>query len=174
MDRGVRAPARHQQRRREMLRLTSTLTQIIGLVCWFAEPAAAQRRVALVVGNSAYQNAARLPNPTKDADAVAELFKKAGFETVRIRKDLGQVEFRRALREFQDVSENADIAVLYYAGHAVQVRDANYIVPIDAKLTAEYDAEDEAVSLDRLLAALEPAKKLRLIILDACRGNTFH
>lgn len=156
-----------------MLRIPGIVALLCGLALLAAEPASAQRRVALVIGNSVYQNAARLPNPTKDADAIGDLFRKAGFETVNVRKDLGQVEFRRALREFQDAAEGADIAVLYYAGHAIQVRDANYMVPIDAKLVAEYDAEDEAVSLDRLLTALDPAKRLRLIILDSCRDNPF-
>jgi Caspase domain len=133
----------------------------------------AQKRVALVIGNGAYQNVARLPNPLKDAAAIAEMFKKAGFDWVKTRQDLGNLEFKRALREFMDAATDADVAVVYYAGHGIQVRDMNYMIPIDAKLATEIDAEDEAVSLDRIVMALEPAKRLRLVILDACRDNPF-
>src|SRR5262245_16915160 len=133
----------------------------------------AQKRVALIIGNGAYQNVAKLPNPLKDANAIAEMFKKAGFDWVKMRQDLGNLEFKRALREFMDAANDADVAVVYYAGHGIQVRDMNYMIPIDAKLATEIDAEDEAVSLDRIVMALEPAKRLRLVILDACRDNPF-
>ena len=133
----------------------------------------AQKRVALVIGNSTYQNVARLPNPLKDATAVAEMFKKTGFNWVKTRQDLGNLEFKRALREFMDAASDADVAVVYYAGHGIQVRDMNYMIPVDARLASEIDAEDEAVSLDRIVMALEPAKRLRLVILDACRDNPF-
>src|SRR5215216_6175318 len=133
----------------------------------------AQKRVALVIGNGAYQSVAKLPNPIKDATAIAEMFKKAGFEWVKVRQDLGNLEFKRALREFMDAAADADVAVVYYAGHGIQVRDMNYMIPVDAKLATEIDAEDEAVSLDRIVMALEPAKRLRLVILDACRDNPF-
>jgi uncharacterized caspase-like protein len=135
--------------------------------------AVAEARVALVIGNSAYENEARLPNPTRDATAIAELFKKAGFEVVQARNDLGNLEFKRALRDFFDVAYEADIALVYYAGHAIQVGDDNYMIPVDAKLLHEYDAEDEAISLERIVKAVSPAKRLRVVILDACRDNPF-
>ena len=138
-----------------------------------AGPALAEKRVALVIGNGAYQNVAKLSNPVKDANAIAALLQKAGFDWVKVRQDLGNLEFKRALREFMDAAQDADIAVVYYAGHGIQVRDMNYMIPVDAKLATEIDAEDEAVSLDRIVAALEPAKRLRLVILDACRDNPF-
>ena len=138
-----------------------------------AGPALAEKRVALVIGNGAYQNVAKLSNPLKDANAIAALLQKAGFDWVKVRQDLGNLEFKRALREFMDAAQNADIAVMYYAGHGIQVRDMNYMIPVDARLATEIDAEDEAVSLDRIAMALEPAKRLRLIILDACRDNPF-
>ena len=138
-----------------------------------AGPALAEKRVALVIGNGAYQNVAKLSNPLKDANAIAALLQKAGFDWVKVRQDLGNLEFKRALREFMDAAQDADIAVVYYAGHGIQVRDMNYMIPVDAKLATEIDAEDEAVSLDRIVAALEPAKRLRLVILDACRDNPF-
>ena len=138
-----------------------------------AGAARAEKRVALVIGNGAYQSVARLANPVKDAAAIADMFRKAGFDWVRLREDVGNLEFKRALREFMDAAQDADVAVVYYAGHGIQVRDMNYMIPVDAKLATEVDAEDEAVSLDRIVMALEPAKRLRLVILDACRDNPF-
>jgi Caspase domain len=138
-----------------------------------AGPALAQKRVALVIGNGTYQNVAKLPNPLKDAAAMAAMLQTAGFEWVKTRQDVGNLEFKRALREFMDMAQDADVAVVYYAGHGIQVGDMNYMIPVDAKLATEIDAEDEAVSLDRIVTALEPAKRLRLVILDACRDNPF-
>ena len=126
-----------------------------------------------MIGNGAYQSVPRLANPVKDAVALADTFRKAGFDWVRLREDVGNLEFKRALREFMDAAQDADVAVVYYAGHGIQVRDMNYMIPVDAKLATEVDAEDEAVSLERIVMALEPAKRLRLIILDACRDNPF-
>ena len=138
-----------------------------------SDSAFAQKRVALVIGNGSYQNVAKLPNPIKDAVAVTDMFRKAGFDWVKMSQDVGNLDFKRALREFMDAATDADIAVVYYAGHGIQVRDMNYMIPVDARLATEIDAEDEAVSLDRIVAALEPAKRLRLVILDACRDNPF-
>jgi uncharacterized caspase-like protein len=132
---------------------------------------AADRRVALVIGNSSYQNAPILPNPTKDAEAMAESFKVAGFDVVTALYNLGIKEFLAKLRRFEDVAANADIAVIYYAGHGIEVAGNNFMVPVDAKLVSDRDARDEAVSLGRLLEAVEGAKRLRLVILDACRDN---
>jgi uncharacterized caspase-like protein len=138
-----------------------------------AVEAQAEQRVALVIGNSTYQNAAKLPNPVRDAQAIAELFESAGFGVVQARSDLGNLEFRRAIREFTEISRSADIAVIFFAGHGIEIGGMNYLLPIDAKLARDYDAEDETVPLDRIVRALEPAKQLRLIILDACRDNPF-
>jgi hypothetical protein len=136
-------------------------------------PALAQKRVALVIGNGAYQNVTKLPNPIKDAWTIAATFRNAGFDSVALRQDLGAMEFKRALREFADAAQDADVAVVYYAGHGIQVRDVNYLIPVDAKLATEVEVRDEAVSLDRVLALLEPVKRLRLVILDACRENPY-
>jgi uncharacterized caspase-like protein len=139
----------------------------------FATSAAADRRVALVIGNSAYKNASSLSNTIHDSTAIAALFKSIGFETVISRTDLGVVDFKRALRQFLLTAENADIAVVYYAGHGVEIGGTNYLVPVDAKLSRDYDVEDEAVALDRIIGALESVRRLRLILLDACRDNPF-
>jgi hypothetical protein len=137
------------------------------------QPAWATKRVALVLGNSLYQNAPQLPNPTLDAAAVASTLKNAGFDVVESRHDLSAPEMRRALRDFADRAGDADIAVIYYAGHGIEVEGNNYLIPIDAKLERDTDVYDEAFSLDRVLLTIEPAKQLRLVILDACRDNPF-
>jgi Caspase domain len=139
----------------------------------FATAAAADRRVALVIGNSAYKSASTLSNTINDATAIAKLFKSVGFEVVISRNDLGVVDFKRAVREFLITAETADLAVVYYAGHGIEIGGTNYLIPIDAKLGRDYDVEDEAVSLDRIIWALQPVRRLRLILLDACRDNPF-
>jgi uncharacterized caspase-like protein len=137
------------------------------------QPAWAAKRVALVLGNSAYQNVARLPNPVNDGAAIAATLKDAGFDVVDSRHDLMAAETRRALRDFADRARDADIAVVYYAGHGIEVDGTNYLIPVDARLERDTDVYDEAFSLDRVLLAIEPAKRLRLVILDACRDNPF-
>src|SRR3954471_3992144 len=138
-----------------------------------SEPALAEKRVALVLGNSAYQNVAPLTNPVNDSSKMAATLKQAGFDVVDSRRDLPAAETRRALRDFADRARDADIAVVYYAGHGIEVDGSNYLIPVDAKLERDTDIYDEAFSLDRILIAIEPAKKLRLVILDACRDNPF-
>ncbi len=146
---------------------------IVLACCCASDAALAGKRVALVVGNSAYQNVNPLANPANDAGAIAEMFKKAGFDVVDSRRDLKAQEMRRALREFTDKARGADIAVIYFAGHGLEVDGTNYVVPVDAVLERDADVDDEAVSLNRILMAAEPATRLRLVILDACRDNPF-
>jgi uncharacterized caspase-like protein len=135
--------------------------------------ALADKRVALIVGNSAYQNVPKLPNPVKDADAMAQLFKKAGFEVVSLHKDVSNLDYKRAIRRFEDTARDADIAVVFYAGHAIEIGGVNYMIPVDAKLATDSDAPDEAITLDRLMETVDTSKKLGLVILDACRDNPF-
>jgi hypothetical protein len=137
------------------------------------QPALAEKRVALVIGNSNYKNAALLPNPANDAAAIAATLKGAGFDVVDSRLDLQSTDMRRALREFADQARDADIAVVYYAGHGIEIDGTNYLIPTDAKLERDTDIYDETFSLDRVLLAIEPARQLRLVIVDACRNNPF-
>jgi len=137
------------------------------------QPALAEKRVALVIGNSKYQNAALLPNPANDAAAIAATLKGAGFDVVDSRLDLQATDMRRALREFADQARDADMAVVYYAGHGIEIDGTNYLIPTDARLERDTDIYDEAFSLDRVLLAIEPARQLRLVIVDACRNNPF-
>jgi uncharacterized caspase-like protein len=143
------------------------------LLCLSTDPALADKRVALVIGMSKYQQVPRLTNPARDADAVASLLKQAGFDIVNNQRDLGIADLRRVIREFSETSRDADIAVVYYAGHGIEVDGTNYLVPADAKLVSDFDIEDETISLDRVLKALDATRRLRLVILDACRDNPF-
>src|ERR1700730_4708289 len=136
-------------------------------------PAVPERRVALVIGNSAYQTVGGLPNTTNDARAIAEVLKADGFTSVRIILDMTRASMIASLNEFQREADASDWAVVYYAGHGMEVSGANYLVPIDARLGVDRDIQDEAVSVDRILSAVENAKKLRLVMLDACRDNPF-
>ena len=101
------------------------------------------------------------------------MFKDAGFETIETYLDVGNLDFKRAIRRFEDIAVDAEIAVLYYAGHGIEIGGINYLIPIDAKLASDRDAPDEAIPLDRLVLSADGAKKLRVIILDACRDNPY-
>jgi hypothetical protein len=138
-----------------------------------ASPAFADKRIALVVGNSTYQNVNRLPNPARDAAAIGDMLTKAGFNVVNSKQDVTNADMRKMVRDFSDQARDADVAVVYYAGHGIEIDGTNYLLPVDARLERDVDVEDEAVSLDRIVRVLEPVKKLRLVILDACRDNPF-
>ncbi|MGY0575460.1 caspase family protein [Bradyrhizobium sp. RDM12] len=129
--------------------------------------------MALVVGNSTYQNAPLLPNPVNDAAAIAATLKAAGFDVVDSRLNLAATDMKRALRDFADQTRDADIALVYYAGHGIEIDGTNYLIPTDARLERDTDIYDEAFSLDRVLLAVEPARQLRVVIVDACRNNPF-
>src|SRR5712671_2544149 len=150
-----------------------SLFLVLAFLAATAVAAHADKRVALVIGNSAYKNVNRLKNPANDAAAIVAVFKAAGFDSVDLRQDLNVVEMRRALREFGNKTRDADVAVIYYAGHGIELDGTNYLIPVDATLETDTDVLDETFALDRVLFAVEPAKQLRLIILDACRDNPF-
>ena len=169
--RNDRSSAQHENGK--LMRAAGALVLAVWSVCLFGQPALADKRVALVIGNSGYQNVARLGNPTNDASAITEILKGAGFDLVESRRDLKISEMRRVFRDFANSSRDADVAVVYYAGHGIEVEGTNYLIPIDASLEQDLDVYDEAFSLDRILVTIEPAKQLRLVILDACRNNPF-
>ncbi|UFW69174.1 caspase family protein [Bradyrhizobium sp. WU425] len=146
---------------------------LISAITLGSAPAQAERRVALVIGNSAYKSVPRLANPVNDATLVGSMFKKAGFDVVDTKLDLSVVDMRKALREFGVKARDADVAVIYYAGHGIELDGNNYLIPTDAALETDTDVFDETFPLDRVLFAIEPAKQLRLVILDACRDNPF-
>ena len=134
---------------------------------------AGPRKVALIVGNGAYKNVAPLDNPPRDAKLIASTFRELGFATVTLAPDLTRDRFFAALHEFGVEAEKADWAVVYYAGHGMEIGGVNYLIPVDARLKADSDAETQAVALVQVIAAVAGARKLRLVMLDACRDNPF-
>ena len=157
------------------MRHLSQLVAIVsfGLAALAAGPAHAEKRVALVIGNGAYAKVGTLSNPARDAAAVEALLRKAGFDAVEVRTDLGAAAMRRALSDFSDRVADADIAVVFYAGHGIEVDGINYLIPVDATLERDIHVKDETIPLDRVTEIVEGAKRLRLVILDACRDNPF-
>ena len=131
------------------------------------------RRVALVLGNSGYTSVAALPNPRRDAALVADALRSNGFQSVSVANDLTRENLFDALRTFAAVAEKAEWALVYYAGHGIEVGGVNYLIPVDAKLATDRDVQFEAVPLDYILGAVEGAKRLRVVLLDACRDNPF-
>ncbi len=146
---------------------------LLALVMVWVSPALAAKRVALVIGNSAYQSVDKLANPTNDAAAIAESLKRIGFSSIVYKTDLDYRDFRRALSQFSRLADGADIALIYYAGHGIEVDKRNYLLPVDARLQSARDVELEALSLDVVMTTLEGATKLRLVVLDSCRDNPF-
>jgi len=137
-----------------------------------AAPAPPEKRVALVIGNSTYRNVPALTNPTNDAGDVAIAFERLGFMVRRITNGTYE-DMRRGLLEFGRQVRGADIAVVFYAGHGIEVGGENWLIPIDAELRSDIDVDHEAMGLRSVLPAVESAGKLGLVILDACRNNPF-
>ena len=136
-------------------------------------PPSGPRKVALIVGNGAYRNVEKLANPPRDAKLIADTLRGLGFQTVSLAPDLTRDQFFAALRDFGREAEKADWAVVYYAGHGMEIGGINYLIPTDAKLAADRDAESQAVALEQVIASVSGARKLRLVMLDACRDNPF-
>jgi tetratricopeptide (TPR) repeat protein len=131
------------------------------------------RRIALVIGNSRYAAVPTLANPPRDAELLAATLRTTGFETVRLLSDLGRERFVEALQAFAHEARQADWAAVYFAGHGIEIEGINYLLPVDARLETGRDVKLEAISLDQVLSAVEGARKLRLVMLDACRNNPF-
>lgn len=151
----------------------ATAQQRLAALTEAGSSAATGRRIALVIGNGAYKNVHALDNPPRDARLIADQLKTLGFQAVTLANDLTRDKFFETLRAFAGEAEKADWAVVYYAGHGFEIGGVNYLVPVDAKLAVDKDAETEAVALEQVLAAVGGARGLRLVILDACRDNPF-
>jgi basic membrane protein A len=130
------------------------------------------RRVALVIGLGAYKAVPELANPPRDAADIAAELSEIGFDVTHL-DDLDASAMRKALRNFEQEADGASIALVYYAGHGMEVNGTNYLVPVDAQLQRDTDIEDEAISLNRVLSAVAGAHDLRVVLLDACRNNPF-
>jgi tetratricopeptide (TPR) repeat protein len=128
------------------------------------------RRAALVIGNAAYPGAARLLNPGNDADDVAAALRRLGFEVIEGR-DLTLAGFAAVIAQFRDKAVGADTALIYYAGHGMQLGQQNWLMPIDARVSSEFDARYSNVALPDLLAEIEARATTILVFIDACREN---
>jgi Caspase domain len=144
----------------------------LGFVLLMAAMPVEAKRVALVIANARYANAGNLKNPPSDAQLVAQSLRRAGFDQVDVKIDLGKTAMEQALRSFGEKSEGADVALVYYAGHGIEAGGQNYLIPTDARLVRDRDLEVEATRLDTAMLMTESAR-LRIVVLDACRNNPF-
>jgi hypothetical protein len=131
------------------------------------------RRIALVIGNSNYQNEAALKNPANDVSLLAASLRKAGFQSVIVKKDQTREQLISTILEFATQADSADWAMIYYSGHGIEYNGVNYMIPVDARLKVDRDIDLETVDVNRVTSALEGARILRLLILDSCRSNPF-
>lgn len=136
-------------------------------------PQVAQRRVALVIGNSKYESVGKLPNAANDAADMAASLRKLGFDVVD-GVDQSKQQMKRMIREFGEKLNKGGVGLFFYAGHGVQYHGRNFLVPVDADIPVEDEIEDQAVDINLLLAKMDTAKnELNILILDACRNNPF-
>ena len=139
-------------------------------------PPPADQRVALVIGNSNYQTAPKLANPGNDAQSVAQLLNSAGFEVTQA-TDLSRSEMVRAVQDFSDkvaIRGPGAVAMIYYAGHGVQLAGENYLLPVDAKISSPSDLDGNSLRLVDVMGTLESIpSRMRIVVLDACRNNPF-
>jgi formylglycine-generating enzyme required for sulfatase activity len=152
--------------------LACVVLALLAAAALAADTAPEEKRVALVIGIGKYQFAPQLPNPDNDARRMAEALRRVKFEV----EELYDPDYRtlsRSLRAFGLKAQKADAALVFYAGHGVQVDHDNYIIPADAKLEREHDLLYEALSLDLFLGEISQAKKVGILLLDACRNNPF-
>lgn len=150
----------------------------LSVLLWavFAGPAAAEKRIALVVGNSAYQNITRLDNPKNDAVLMADTLSSLGFTLIggRAQLDLDKPALDLAVQNFGRLVQGADVALFYYAGHGVQVSGSNYLVPVGANPTREADVDFQMVDINLVLRQMQGSgTRLNMVLLDACRNNPF-
>jgi tetratricopeptide (TPR) repeat protein len=131
------------------------------------------KRIGLVIGNGSYKNVPALENPVRDAELFANSLKSAGFDSVLLKTNLSRQQMIETLHGFEEIAAAADWAIIYYAGHGMEVEGTNYMVPIDARPIDENNFSTQTVNLQFILNSVEVARKLRLVILDACRDNPF-
>jgi len=131
-----------------------------------------EKKIALVIGNGTY-NASILANPENDARAIADVLQKLGFSVFKY-ENLDQSSMKRVIDEFGDKLKNNDVGLFYYAGHGIQAKGYNYLIPVDAHLKTEEEVDYDCVRADRVLSLMESSgTKINIIILDACRNNPF-
>ncbi len=133
---------------------------------------ALENRVALVIGNSAYQHVSDLSNPANDAEDISASLRRIGFEVTES-LNLDYNGMRIALRDFAETAAAADVALVYFAGHGIEIENTNYLIPVNATLKSDRDVEFEAIRLDAIVNAIADAPGLKIVLVDACRNNPF-
>jgi uncharacterized caspase-like protein len=152
----------------------AVITALLALLS--ADPAVAEKRLTLVVGNSAYQNVTQLDNPRNDATLMAETLSGLGFSLIggRAQIDLDKAALDTDVQNFGRQIQGADVALFYYAGHGVQINGSNYLVPVGANPTREADVDFQMVDVNLVLRQMQGSgTRLNVVILDACRNNPF-
>ena len=162
-------PVMHARPRGALVLLTLIAVLMTSVL---ATPASAGQRVALVIGNASYAHAPSLANPLNDANDIGTALERLGFSVTRL-PNASRAELWDGLQKFRLAASASEVAVVFYAGHGIEVDKRNFLIPVDARLVGDGDVEFEAVSLDLVLRAVEGASNFRLIILDACRDNPF-
>lgn len=149
---------------------------LVGLLAWLEgmSAAVAEKRVALVIGNAAYRHTSPLANPRRDAELMAEALTRAGFGVTKL-LDADQKSMKRAMRDLGRALRGSDaVGLFYYAGHGVQLRGENYLIPVDADIKDQSEAGIEGVNVNEFLATMERAQsRINIVVLDACRDNPF-
>jgi hypothetical protein len=149
-----------------------TLLALVLVLILHVDLAHALERVALVIGNGRYQKVPALPNPTRDAADIAASLDRLGFVVDRL-NDATAADMHKAIVEFGHKTIGSQMAIVFYAGHGIEVSGENWLIPVDAELRSDSDTESEAVSLRSLILQVAKASQLGLVILDACRDNPF-
>lgn len=153
--------------------IAGLLVWVLSLMVWATQATGeSPRRVALLLGNADYSHVAKLANPANDARDIGAALERIGF-TVMLRLDLDDGEMRRALRDFAKDATEADVSLIYYAGHGIEIDNTNYLIPVNAELKSDRDAEFEAIRLESVVEALSDARGLKIVLVDACRHNPF-
>lgn len=157
-----------------MLTLFTKFGLVVAALCWALSPAMAQeRRVALVIGNAAYKTVTTLQNPVNDSRAVAKSLRSLGFEVVE-RENVGREGFALAVREYGDKLRGASVGLFYFAGHGLQVKGRNYLVPVDADIAREDEVQYRSFDVNEVLDKMDSARTaVNIVVLDACRNNPF-
>lgn len=130
------------------------------------------QKVALVIGNASYLNNADLDNPVNDATKISIALQIQGFDVTKA-IDLNRADTFDALRSFRAKADASTVALVYYAGHGIEIGGVNYLVPVDAELLDERDASVELIAVDMILEQISGASQLKMVVLDACRNNPF-
>ena len=138
----------------------------------FAGPGFAAERIALIFGMAGYTTVPELKNTHNDASGIARTLEDIGFE-VWTYLDIGLEDMQAALDDFAFRSETADLALIYFAGHAVEVQGENFFLPVDADVSSNREVQEQSLTLDNFLSAVDRARKMRIVILDSCRDNPF-